>query len=266
MQIRRVRLFFILPFLPLFTSTVKAQLSPPGLDGAKLVSWAAIGVNQKISNRWSTTVYVGGSSQSDPDNLSTLKKPAIFVLNQETLFQFTPNWQLALCTSLRYQFQYEDDAPYSKEDPPWKREIRYYLRMFYRYQNGPVAWSHSFRPEYRTFFEPNGKPWSSPEQFRFRLKSQANISINNAKTNFIVVANEVLAATAENSTGQWSSLQFTEDRLSTFFRHAVAKPSLFIDLGLMHQFWLDKNQQMQYTTYLSVDFLFQNPLTKIKKP
>jgi hypothetical protein len=242
-----------------------AQISPPGLDGARLVSWGAVGFNQQLSRRFSTTIYAGGSSQGDPDNFATFSKPAIFVLNQETLYQTNSRWQIAFCTSLRWQFVYSDDAPYANEDPPWRREVRYYLRFFYRYQQGKIAWSHSFRPEYRTFFTPEGEPWSSPLQVRLRLKLQATIQLNESRTNFFVVANEWLGATAQNSQSKWSSFAFTEDRLSTFFRHSFKKPHLFLDLGLMHQLWKDDENSLQYTTYLSFDLLFQNPFGRLRE-
>jgi hypothetical protein len=242
-----------------------AQLSPPGLDGAKLVSWGAIGFNQQFSKKLSTTIYGGGSSQSDPDNLSTFKKPAIFVLNQETLYQISEHWQIAYCTSVRSQFVYEDDAPYGKEDPPWRKEIRHYMRLFYRYQEGKASWAYSFRPEYRTFYTPTGDPWATPVQVRLRLKIQVNIPLNESRTNLFIVANEWLGATSENSQSQWSSFEFTEDRLSTFFRHVFKKPHVFLDLGMMHQLWKDKGKKLEYTTYLSFDLLFQNPFGQLRK-
>jgi hypothetical protein len=243
---------------------VMAQLSPPGLNGAKLVSWGAIGFNQQFSKKVSTTVYAGGSSQSDPDNLSTFKKPAVFVLNQETLYRINDHWQTAFCTSLRWNYEYNDDPPYTIDDPPWRREIRYYLRFFYRHEKGKVSWAHSFRPEYRTFFTPAGDAWATPVQVRLRAKIQANIQLNESKTNFFIVANEWLGATSKNSQSTWSSFEFTEDRLSTFFRHTFKKPHLFLDLGMMHQLWKDKEKKLEYTAYLSFDLLFQNPFGQLK--
>jgi hypothetical protein len=263
--VNSVRISSILIIFAGLTAThAIAQLSPPGLDGAKLVSWGAIGFNQQFSKKFSTTIYVGGSAQSDPDNLSTFKKPAIFVLNQETLYQIDSRWQVAFCTSLRQQFVYEEDPPYSFEEPPWRREIRYYLRLFHRYQKGKMLWTFSFRPEYRTFFTPEGDPWSSPLQVRLRVKIQASIPLNESKTNSFVIANEWLGATSENSQLHWSSFEFTEDRLSTFFRHAFKKPKVFLDLGMMHQLWKDDRKDLQYTTYLSFDLLFQNPFGDLK--
>ncbi len=247
---------------PFISPSVEGQISPPGLDGAKTVSWGAIGFNQQLAKKWSTTIYAGGSWQSDPTNFGALKKAAIFVLNQETQYQFNGHWQTSFGTSLRLQDLYNDEAPYSSLDPPYRKEVRYYLRFFYRDVKGATALTYSFRPEYRTFYTPEGRPWDSPVQMRFRLKGQISIAINNTKTNFIILANEFLSATNKSSQGNWSSLEFTEDRLSTFFRHAFKKPALFLDIGLMHQLWKDKEKKLQYTTYLSFDLLFQNPFSK----
>lgn len=252
-------------FLGLAGSAAYGQLSPPGLDGARLVSWGAIGTSQQFSRKISSTVYAGGSSQSDPDNFSTFRKPAIFILNQETLYQFNTTWQLALCTSLRWQFVYDETAPYINEDPPWRKEIRHYLRLFYRQQRGKLSWTYSFRPEYRTFFTPDGDAWSSPVQIRLRTKVQVNIPLNQSRSNALVIANEWLGATSENAQLRWSSFQFTEDRLSTFFRHSFKKPQIFLDLGLMHQLWEDNERKLEYTTYLSFDLMFVNPFGTIKQ-
>lgn len=227
-----------------------------------MVSWGAIGFNQKISSRISTTIYIGGSEQSDPINFSALKKPAVFVLNQETLFQFNKSWQTAFGASVRLQDLYQKEAPYTSEEPAYRKETRYYLRLFFKREYRKTTFTYSFRPEYRVFFTPDGDPWPTPLQVRLRLKAQINIPVNTSKSNQIIVANEWLTATSKNSQSQWSTLEFTEDRLSTFFRHTFHKPSVFLDVGLMHQFWRNEEKNFEYTTYLSFDLLFQNPFGK----
>jgi hypothetical protein len=70
----------------------RAQISPPGTDGAKVVGWGAIGFNQQLSKKWSITMYAGGSRQSDPDNTHFMHKTAIFVINQESQYSFNSHW------------------------------------------------------------------------------------------------------------------------------------------------------------------------------
>ncbi|GHM98742.1 hypothetical protein WSM22_02320 [Cytophagales bacterium WSM2-2] len=245
-----------------FELQTNAQISPPGLDGAKGVGWVALGFSQKISNKVSTTIYAGGSLQSDPNSLQFLKKPAIFVLNQETYYQFNNRWQLAWCTSLRKQEFYSEDEPYEPLNPPWKIEVRHYLRLFYRYQVGRWSFAHSFRPELRTFYTTSWSSWAhTPTQVRFRLKGQCNYKLTEA--NSIILANEFLfASNHDTDNHRWTQIGFTEDRLSTYFRHSFKKPSLIIDAGFMHQFWRENG--LHYTTYLAFDFIFQNPFGQKK--
>src|ERR1700755_774923 len=110
-----------------------AQISPPGIDGAKVVGWGAVGFSQQLSKKFSITVYAGGSRQSDPDNTKLTSKAAILVLNQETLYSFNQHWQLAFCNSIRIQDIYSEVSPYELEHPGIRNELRYYLRLFYRH-------------------------------------------------------------------------------------------------------------------------------------
>jgi len=248
----------------------RAQISPPGLDGARVVTWGALGFNQKLSSRWSVTGYVGGSRQSDPDSYNTMKKGGILVIDQATMYAFNPTWQLAFCTSFRSQGVYEEEQPYEKQDPGVRDELRYYLRLYYKRQTGRVAWTYSFRPEYRTFYTTNWERWSTPLELRFRLKAQAAIALNASKSNQVILANEILTAVDEYETvtdthGRWSAYHFTEDRFTNYFRHTFKKPAVVLDAGLMHQVWKDKENNAHYTMYLALDLLFQNPFGVFKE-
>ena len=244
-----------------------AQISPPGIDGSKLVSWGAIAFNQKLSKKWSITVYVGGARQSNPNNAKLFGKPAIAVLNQESLYSFTAHWQLAFCTSFRVQDIYSKDEPYELSHPGRRNELRYYLRMYYKHAYKRFSLAYNFRPEIRTFYTSSWEPWHTPLQLRFRLKGQVTYSLNESKSNQLIVANEILTVTDRMESGAphaWSPYHFTEDRFSNFFRHTFSKPSVIMDLGVMHQFWKGKtDNRLHYTGYLSVDFIFQNLFGKL---
>lgn len=264
-QVRLLRLtalFVLLPFKSM------GQISPPGLEGARLVGWTALGLTQTINPKWSLTTYTGTSTQSSLNNAAFWKKPAISVLNQEIGYQFTPHWQLVVGCSLRSQSLYEEEPPYEATQPAARTEIRAYARLFFRHQRGKVSWAHSFRPEYRRFFTPDWQRWPTPLQIRLRWKAQFSIPINTAQTAQFIVANEVLTAVSRVHISpatelRWSSYRFTEDRLSMFVRRLLKKPSLFIDAGVMHQMWWDADsQKLRYTAYLSVDALFRNPFSK----
>ncbi len=245
------------------------QISPPGLDGAKVVGWAAVGFTQTVSPRWSVTTYAGTSTQSTFANDVFWKKPAISVINQEWAYQFASHWQLVMAGSLRSQSLYEETPPYEPKQPAVRREIRGYARLFFRHQQGSkLNWAHSFRPEYRRFFGPGWQEWPTPVQIRLRLKSQLSYPLNPAKTTLIIAANEVLTTIdgvndLPNRPLKWSPYRVSEDRLSMFIRRTLHKPAVNLDAGLMHQFWWDANaQKIRYTAYLSVDLLFRDLLKK----
>ena len=244
----------------------KAQLSPPGIDGAKVVGWGALGVQQQLGKKWSLSLYTGGSRQSDPDNTHLLHKAAIVVVNEETQYTFNPHWRLALGTSMRIQKIYADERPYGLDNPGARNELRYYLRLFYRHDVNRVSMSYSIRPEYRTFYTHAWDKWATPLELRIRLKGQAAIPLNETKSNQLILANEFLSAVdhyGTSSAERWSSFHFTEDRFTNYFRHTFEKPSLSVDVGVMHQFWKEKtSNRFHYTAYLSFDLLFINPFEK----
>ncbi len=248
-----------------------AQVSPPGIDGAKAVLWGAVGFSQQISNKWALTVYAGGSRQSDPDNTHLLDKSAIFVANQETSYTFNSHWQLAFGNSIRIQDIYTEEEPYDLQHPAVRDELRYYLRLFYKHSYKRLNFTYGFRPELRTFYTSDWSKWKTPTELRFRLKGQVNIPLNKSKSNQIIIANELLTAidhygpTSSNG-DTWSRYHFTESRFTNFFRHTFTKPSLIVDLGIMHQFWKEKaSNKLHYSAYLSFDLLFQNPFGKPKE-
>jgi hypothetical protein len=233
------------------------------MDDTNAVSWGAVGINQQISKRWSTTAYLGYARESNPDDYSLLTKSAIFVANQETQYLFNAHWQLSLCSSFRIQNRYRKEAPYTVNDPDVRNEIRFYSRLYYRHHLGKVNMTYSFRPELRLFYNRDFTGWTSaPEELRFRLKVQANIPLNEDKSNQFIIANEWLSATGKkrNSDGMiyWSEYRFTEDRFTTYFRHLFKKPALIVDVGMMHQIRID-DKKARYIVHFGFDFLFQNP-------
>lgn len=249
--------------------TANAQLTAPGLEGAKAVGWIAAGFTQTLSPRWSTTLYAGTSRQSSLASYAFWQKQAISVVNQEWAYQYTPHWQLVVAASIRFQDLYEESPPYEPRDPAIRDELRAYARLFFRHTQGKkLSWAHSFRPEYRLFLTPDWKTFPSPFQIRLRWKSQLGYPVNAANTVQFIAANEVLTTVdrVRNSSSQalgWGPYKFSEDRLSMFIRRILKKPALTIDTGLMHQFWWDATtQRLRYTTYLSVDFLLRNPFKR----
>ncbi len=249
----------------ILANTGMAQITPPGVDGSRLVGWAALGFTQEINSKLALASYVGTSTQSSPGDYNFLKKPAISIINQEVSYQFTPHWQAVLAGSLRSQSLYEQEAPYELKNPGIRRELRTYARVLFRHSQGKTTWVHSFRPEYRRFYTTDWQDWATPLQVRFRLQSQLTVPLNPAKTTLFVVANELLSVIDKRDVpssveSRWSGYRLTEDRLALFIRYLLPKPDLWVDTGFMNQFrWDAAKQTIQYIPYLSIDLVFRDP-------
>lgn len=244
------------------------QLSPPGIDGAKAVSWTAVGINQAITKKWAINSYVGESRQSDPDNLSLLRKQAILVLNQETYWTIDSHWRLAFCTSFRLQNLYKHESPFKEDSPSLRDEIRYYTRLFYKHQIRKVILSYSFRPEYRTFYNSIQRPEHKyASELRLRMKVQISTPIRESKKYSAIIANELLTATDHypiEDGANWSPYHFTENRFSTYLQYKFNNLPIVLDIGMMHQIF-QKEGKLNYIPYLSLDLLFINPFSKKKQ-
>lgn len=243
----------ILAFLGPFCRS-EAQISPPGLDDTRAVAWGAVGFTQQLSLRWQTSFYLGAARESNPDNFSLLSKPAIAVIDVNQQYRFNEHWQLAVCLSYRHQTRYEDDPPYALNDPAIRDEIRYYMRLYYRHKINRVAFTYSFRPEYRTYFN-HFHHWDPvPYEFRFRMKAQAAIPLNTSLSNQLIIGNEILTVAQPH----FSRYRYTEDRLTTYFRHSFNKPRVIADVGFMYQFLSSEG----LITHFAFDVIFVDPFSK----
>jgi hypothetical protein len=239
-------LAFLGPFLNSF-----AQISPPGLDDTRASAWGAIGFTQRVGAKWQTSFYIGASRESNPDSYSLLTKPAISVVDINQQYRFNERWQLAACVSYRRQDRYDDDPPYLLNNPGLRDEIRYYMRLYYRQKINRVSFTYSFRPEYRTYFN-HFHQWDPvPYEYRFRLKAQAAIPLNESSSNQLVVGNEILTVAQP----RFSSYKYTEDRITTYFRHSFSKPRLMADVGFMYQLLAGEG----LITHFAFDLIFIDP-------
>ncbi|HMJ67512.1 MAG TPA: DUF2490 domain-containing protein [Cyclobacteriaceae bacterium] len=219
----------------------------------------AVGITQQLGTRWQSSFYIGGARQSNPDNYSFLGKSAIYVLDIQNAYRFNDRWQLAGCVSYRGQSRYRDDAPYLAGDPALRTEVRYYMRLYYRHKIKRTAFTWSLRPEYRTYFNHSDQWDPVPVELRLRFKVQAAFPLNSSRSNQIVVGNEWLSVTDHRvHTGEvphWTHYEYTEDRLTTYFRHTFAKPSVIVDAGLMYQITAHNG----LITHLAFDVIFVDP-------
>lgn len=264
-----IRFVLVMGLLCACSDAALAQLTPPGLSGAKSVGWVAVGFTQTVSPHWATSGYAGTSAQSTLDSYVFWKKRAISVVENEWTYTASKHWQVSLAGSLRFQNEYEDAPPYNPDDPAFRKEVRTFSRIMYRHPQGSrLKWTHTLRPEYRQFFTPDWQRWPSPVQFRLRGGSKMSYALNADNTTQLIVANELLFTlnrvqdVSANSL-KWSPFKLSEDRLSMFIRRALKKPAVNVDAGLMHQFWWDTNShKIRYTTYFALGFQFRNPLKK----
>ncbi|WP_276371418.1 DUF2490 domain-containing protein [Chryseolinea sp. H1M3-3] len=241
-------------------STVESygQISPPGLDDTNVALWSAIGINQEISKRWSISAYAGNSTKSNPDNFLLTQKQAMFILNQETKFEISDRWSLSFCASYRRQNEYQAEHPFLSDDPRIKIENRYYLRFYFNENFNKIKLTVSLRPELRLFYSDRGHRWSPLDRgLRFRLKAQVSIPLSPSGANQLIVANEILTATdreRKENTYDWTRYSFTENRLSTYFRHTF-NHFLSTDVGIMHQI----KASGEYAAHVGIDLIFTNP-------
>lgn len=238
------------------------------MDDANVASWSAFAVNQTYLKKWSTVVYLGFESQSDPSSYWPFQKKAIGVLNQETSYKLSDRWVLALCTSWRKQNIYREEEPYYLDDPSVRNEIRWYSRLFYKQKLGKLDFACSFRPEYRSFYTTDWEPWVSPKQWRFRLKAQVSFPVFEEKKIYGIIANEWLTAIEQEPNMlaelEWQALRFTEDRFTMFLRKQLYEGHVTCHIGLMHQL-LHREKDWHYALYLSGDIIINNPFALLKK-
>jgi hypothetical protein len=247
----------IFAFFGLFLQA-NGQISPPGLDDTQAAAWGAVGFTQQAGKRWQSTFYIGAARESGSGNYSLLSKPAISVISLEQGYRFNDHWQLAGGISYRRQSMYED-TPARDMEREIRSEARYYARLYYRHSLGRINMTWSFRPEYRTYYGHHHAWDPVPVELRFRFKVQASIPFGNDDANQFVVGNEWLTATDHRvhagETPHWTHYAFTEDRLTTYFRHTFKKPSVLVDVGLMYQV----RPREGLITHLAFDLIFVNP-------
>jgi len=263
------KLFVIVSFLT-FASECLAQLSPPGLDDTHVVLWGAVGTSQSINEKWSIQSYIGASRFSNPNNSTVLKKQAIYVIDEQVYRSLNKHWQLGACVSFRGQNMYSDEAPYDNAIPALRREMRYYLRLFYRHHTGRFSFAYSLRPEWRNFYSPDwSRFYTSPQMMRYRIKAQASFAFGHSRNSSFVLANELLFIEAQQRQPsgdlKWNSVAWSEDRISTYYRYAFKKKKIMVDLGMMQQLNFNNNKFVNDFVHFAIDAIFIDPFGTRKK-
>ena len=233
-----------------------AQITPPGLGKVHTASWFALGLKQKLNQEETTTstTFIGVGRISDPDDYNLVKKPSIYVLNEEIAHRFKKNWEYSFALSYRWQNQYKETEPYHLDTPEVRKEIRYYNRFSYLKKFEKIDFSLTIRPELRFFFDPNFDSAEEKFQFRSRLSGKMAFSINQLKTQKIITTVEFLGAISK--TQDWSEFEYKETRLCLYYSLAIPKQKITFNLGYMNNI-IGKSKSKD-AHYLAFDVIINN--------
>jgi hypothetical protein len=239
--------FLILGLCSLFVAPVCAQIGAEA-QGGKLTAWVALGIDQELSQRWTSVTDIGYGRHSDPDNSAFVERLGLNVLTQDFVCKIGTNWSLLLGGGYWRRQAYTDEAPYDHRPAPYeyRNELRPYQRIFYRQHLRRIKISHSLRTDIRFYYtEDMQDRWTTPFEFRLRYMESWSIPLSRNNAHKMILVDELLTAVdrygtaaAEASGKKWSPYQFTENRFSLYYRHSV---NMFdFDFGIMHQYWREK--------------------------
>lgn len=237
-----------------------AQIAPPGLGETNTAGWFAFGLKQKLNKKETlqSTSFVGLGTISNPDNANLFQKPSIYVVNEEITHHFKPNWKYSVAASYRWQNKYKTAAPYELDNPKARQEIRFYGKFTYLKSFEKMAYSFTYRPELRFFYNPDFSLPEETTEFRSRLKAQIAFTVNSLKTHKIIAATEALFAT--NKTEQWDKLKYKESRLSLYYSIAIPKQKITLNMGYMNNILGKKFSKCVH--YIAFDVVLKNPFSK----
>lgn len=245
----------------LFYSNSFAQITPPGLGKVNTASWFALGVKQNLNQKETTTstTFIGVGRISDPDDYNLIKKPSIYVVNEEVTHRFKENWKYSFALSYRWQNEYKKTEPYHLDTPDVRKEIRYYNRFTYLKKFKNIDFSLTYRPELRFFFDPNFDSAAEKMQFRSRISGKTAFNINELKTQKIITSVELLFATSK--TENWSPFEYKETRFSLYYSLGIPKQKITLNVGYMNN--LIGKSKLKDAHYLAFDVVIKNPFGKI---
>lgn len=249
----------LLIFLVLCHFKAMAQITAQG-QGGKIVLWKALGIEQKISERWLSKSAIAYSRHSDLSNYEVLKNAGVFTIRQEMVYRINNHFKFS--QGLFYAKRYYND----EDHPAYLNEIRFYPRFYHEFKVGKVQFSHSVRVDFRFFSQPGFETWEKPFEFRNRYLIKASLPLGKSNKNALIFITEFFAATdkqiSKDGNMAFSKYNFTENRTSIYFRHLLNKPNAYLDLGLMNQQWFDSDRIMRQSFLLQADIIFLNPFKR----
>lgn len=242
------------------------QVSPPGLGEAKTASWIATALRQDLdsSGVWQSVSYIGLGRKSNPDQYNPIKKPAIFVVNQEFYHQFMTDWQYSVALSYRRQQKYGRTAPYSLKPGATEQEFRLYGRLSYKYQLGKVKITPTLRQEFRKYYDTRFMGVGTNFQLRSRFRIQASVNLDKDKRQKIMLSSEQLfSASKKNEPQHWTPFQYQESRFMMYYSFKPKGRSVTYNIGYMNN-WVRNSKESFDAHYVAFDVTFDQLFSRKK--
>lgn len=261
------KIFIAIGILGCVGSTVKAQISPPGLGDAHTAFWSAFGVKRQLDSlgKKQTMSYIAIGRKSNPDNDNLFAKQAIFVINHEVYNSFAPHQQYSYAISYRRQPEYESEAPYEKEKT--EQEFRIYGRYAYTFDLGKkLKLKNTIRQEFRKFFDADFHKVEEDFQLRTRIKSQLTYNLSSTNNQKLAISAEALFSVSHlNEPEQhWNSFGYREIRLSAYYMFNIPHTPFTVDIGYMDDLIQgSKSIHKGGVHYLAADLIWNIPYRKL---
>ncbi|QWT88166.1 DUF2490 domain-containing protein [Chryseobacterium sp. PCH239] len=249
-------------------TSIKAQISPPGLGDANNASWGAFGVKRQLDSlgKKQALSYVAIGRKSSPDNHNLFSKQAIIVLNHEVYHSFAPHQQYSYALSYRRQPQYESTAPYDKEST--EQEFRIYGRYAYTFDLGR-KWKlkSTIRQEFRKFFDADFYQVEEDFQLRTRIKNQLTYNLSPKNNQKLALSAEALFSISHlnEQDSEWSSFGYREMRIAAYYMFTIPNSPFTVDIGYMDDLIRDSRSiHHGGVHYLAADLVWNIPYKKNK--
>jgi len=238
-----------------FAASAHAQVTPPG-QGGKLVLWTALEVEQQMGKRWTSHTTFGIGRHSGPNNYAILEQPGVFTVREGFSYKLTKQLTASL-TGMYAQ------RPYFEENlPAYQQELRLYPKLKHTFSLGNITFSEYIRLDFRRFYQPGWSAWKNPLEIRPRYQLKASMPFTRNKRTSLILITEMMGATRgvrKEVGGQvlnkMQPFQYTENRTSLYLRHQLKHLNWYVDMGVMHQYWRQKENQFKSTFLFGVDVI-----------
>ncbi|PWW19516.1 uncharacterized protein DUF2490 [Chryseobacterium sp. AG844] len=249
-------------------TSIKAQISPPGLGDANNAFWGAFGVKRQLDSlgKKQTLSYVAIGRKSSPDDHNLFSKQAIIVLNHEVYHSFAPHQQYSYALSYRRQPQYENTAPYAMENT--EQEFRIYGRYAYNFDLD-CKWKlkSTVRQEFRKFFDADFHKVEEDFQLRTRIKNQLTYNLSPKNNQKLALSAEALFSISHlnEQDSEWSSFGYREIRIAAYYMFTIPNSPFTVDIGYMDDLIRDSRSiHHGGVHYLAADLVWNIPYKKNK--